>query len=118
MTDETKKSFIQMLEKSSRPIVIAGSGSWYSGASASLKEFVGIFVTMLKNINIKESKLFFIKDKNKRHNIFGLWSVSLIEKLEADIIKGERKVERHGRQNRVLRWREQASTALGATRRR
>ena len=40
MTDETKKSFIQMLEKSSRPIVIAGSGSWYSGASASLKEFV------------------------------------------------------------------------------
>ena len=40
MTDETKKSFIQMLEKSSRPIVIAGSGSWYSGSSASLKEFV------------------------------------------------------------------------------
>ena len=46
-----------------------------------------------KKIEINESKLFFIKSKNKRHNIFGLWSVSLIEKLEADIIKGERKVE-------------------------
>ena len=46
-----------------------------------------------KKIEINESKLFFIKSKNKRHNIFGLWSVSLIEKLEADILKGERKVE-------------------------
>ena len=46
-----------------------------------------------KKIEINESKLFFIKSKNKRHNIFGLWSVSLIEKLEADIMKGERKVE-------------------------
>ena len=46
-----------------------------------------------KKIEISESKLFFIKSKNKRHNIFGLWSVSLIEKLEADIMKGERKVE-------------------------
>ena len=46
-----------------------------------------------KKIEINESKLFFIKSKDTRHNIFGLWSVSLIEKLEADIIKGERKVE-------------------------
>ena len=46
-----------------------------------------------EKIEINESKLFFIKSKNKRHNIFGLWSVSLIEKLEADIMKGERKVE-------------------------
>ncbi len=46
-----------------------------------------------KKIKINESKLFFIKSKDTRHNIFGLWSVSLIEKLEADIIKGERKVE-------------------------
>ena len=46
-----------------------------------------------KKIEINKSKLFFIKNKDTRHNIFGLWSVSLIEKLEADIMKGERKVE-------------------------
>ena len=46
-----------------------------------------------KKIEINESKLFFIKSKDTRHNIFGLWSVSLIKKLEADLMKGERKVE-------------------------
>ena len=46
-----------------------------------------------ENIDINESKLFFIKDKNKRHNIFGLWSLDLIEHLENDLFKGMRKVE-------------------------
>ena len=46
-----------------------------------------------KNININESKLFFIRNKNTRHNIFGLWSLDLMEKLESDLMKGERKVE-------------------------
>ena len=46
-----------------------------------------------ENIDINESKLFFIKDKNKRHNIFGLWSLDLIEHLEKDLLKGMRKVE-------------------------
>ena len=46
-----------------------------------------------ENIKINEGKLFFIKSKETRHNIFGLWSVELIDQLEADIIKGERKVE-------------------------
>ena len=46
-----------------------------------------------ENIDINESKLFFIKDKNKRHNIFGLWSLDLIEHLENDLSKGMRKVE-------------------------
>ena len=46
-----------------------------------------------ENINIHESKLFFIKTKNTRHNIFGLWSLDLMEKLEDDLLKGERKVE-------------------------
>ena len=46
-----------------------------------------------ENINIKESKLFFIKNQNTRHNIFGLWSLDLIEKLETDLLKGQRKVE-------------------------
>ena len=40
-----------------------------------------------------EKKLFFIKNKNTRHNIFGLWSVDLIDRLEKDLFKGERKVE-------------------------
>ena len=46
-----------------------------------------------ENININESKLFFIKTKNTRHNIFGLWSLDLMERLEYDLLKGDRKVE-------------------------
>ena len=46
-----------------------------------------------ESINIKESKLFFIKNQNTRHNIFGLWSLELMDQLETDILKGERKVE-------------------------
>jgi len=46
-----------------------------------------------ENINFNESKLFFIKNQNTRHNIFGLWSLDLMEELEADLLKGERKVE-------------------------
>ena len=46
-----------------------------------------------KNININKSKLFFIRNKNTRHNIFGLWSLDLMEKLQNDLTKGERKVE-------------------------
>jgi len=44
-------------------------------------------------IKPQESKLFFIKSNNLRHNIFGLWSLDLIDKLEEDLEKGERKVE-------------------------
>ena len=46
-----------------------------------------------KNIDIEKSKLFFIKNKKTRHNIFGLWSIDLMDKLELDLEKGERKVE-------------------------
>jgi len=46
-----------------------------------------------ENIDIDKSKLFFIKNKNTRHNIFGLWSLELIEQLENDLLKGERKIE-------------------------
>ena len=46
-----------------------------------------------ENININKSKLFFIKSKETRHNIFGLWSLDLIDKLEKDLSRGERKVE-------------------------
>ena len=46
-----------------------------------------------KNIKISDSKLFFIKSKETRHNIFGLWSMDLMDQLESDLLKGERKVE-------------------------
>ena len=44
-------------------------------------------------INLKNGKLFFIKSNNTRHNIFGIWSIDLIDKLEEDLTRGERKVE-------------------------
>tara|TARA_B100000029_G_scaffold215657_1_gene213444 strand:+ start:147 stop:752 length:606 start_codon:yes stop_codon:yes gene_type:complete len=48
----------------------------------------------LKKCTINESKkLFFIKSGNKRHNIFGLWSMELKETLKIDIDNGIRKVE-------------------------
>ena len=52
------------------------------------------FVSELK-IKIKETskKLIFLNSDKKRHNIFGLWSVDLIETLEEDIKNGLRKVE-------------------------
>ena len=46
-----------------------------------------------ENIDIEKDKLFFIKNKNTRHNIFGLWSLDLLDKLELDLRNGERKVE-------------------------
>ena len=46
-----------------------------------------------KKINMKEGKLFFINSNDTRHNIFGLWSLDLMDKLEEDLDKGERKVE-------------------------
>jgi|TARA_E500000178_G_scaffold356165_1_gene432118 molybdenum cofactor guanylyltransferase len=46
-----------------------------------------------EKVKLDDSKLFFIKNKNTRHNIFGLWSLDLLEQLESDLFKGERKVE-------------------------
>ena len=46
-----------------------------------------------KDIKIEDNKLFFIKDKDTRHNIFGLWSLDLMDQLETDLYNGERKVE-------------------------
>ena len=47
-----------------------------------------------KKIKQNESLLYFVKSNNKRHNIFGLWSVDLLKILENDITKkGFRKVE-------------------------
>ena len=46
-----------------------------------------------ENVRVNDGKLFFIKNEETRHNIFGLWSLDLMEQLESDILKGERKVE-------------------------
>ena len=47
-----------------------------------------------KRIKLKDSLLYFIKSNNKRHNIFGLWSMELLKTLEDDLIKNNfRKVE-------------------------
>jgi len=38
--------------------------------------------------------LYFVKSNNKRHNIFGLWSIELLKPLEDDLINNNfRKVE-------------------------
>ena len=52
-----------------------------------------ILEDFLKKIKPEESKLFFIKSNNTIHNIFGLWSVDLIDKLEESLESGDRKVE-------------------------
>ena len=52
-----------------------------------------ILKKFLSEINVEESKLFFIKSNNIRHNIFGVWSIDLMEKLEEDLNKGHKKVE-------------------------
>tara|TARA_B100001142_G_scaffold170857_1_gene170409 strand:+ start:154 stop:399 length:246 start_codon:yes stop_codon:yes gene_type:complete len=36
---------------------------------------------------------FLLKSNNTRHNIFGLWSIKLLDRLENDLNNGERKVE-------------------------
>ena len=47
-----------------------------------------------KRINTQDSSLYFIKSNNKRHNIFGLWSINLMEVLEDDLTNNNfRKVE-------------------------
>jgi molybdenum cofactor guanylyltransferase len=47
-----------------------------------------------KRIKLSESLLYFVKSNNKRHNIFGLWSIDLIKILENDLIENNfRKVE-------------------------
>tara|TARA_Y100000590_G_scaffold149614_1_gene171882 strand:+ start:1116 stop:1727 length:612 start_codon:yes stop_codon:yes gene_type:complete len=44
--------------------------------------------------NLNDSLLYFAKSAEKRHNIFGLWSLKLIEDLEKDIVENNyRKVE-------------------------
>ena len=52
-----------------------------------------ILNNFLEEIKGYEGKLFFINSNDTRHNIFGLWSIDLLERLEKDLDNGERKVE-------------------------
>jgi molybdopterin-guanine dinucleotide biosynthesis protein A len=52
-----------------------------------------ILNNFLEEIKGYEGKLFFINSNDTRHNIFGLWSIDLLESLEKDLDNGERKVE-------------------------
>ena len=46
-------------------------------------------------ISLNESLLYFARSNQKRHNIFGLWSVKLMDTLENDLINNNfRKVEK------------------------
>ena len=45
-------------------------------------------------INLNKKLLYFVKSNQKRHNIFGLWSVNLMDTLENDLVNNNfRKVE-------------------------
>ena len=67
---------------------------WISTCPADTPFFKrSILQKFLQDIQPEESKLFFIKSNNTRHNIFGIWSIDLMDKLEEDLNKGERKVE-------------------------
>jgi len=49
----------------------------------------------IESSKLNDSLLYFAKSEKKRHNIFGLWSLKLIEILENDIVKNDyRKVEK------------------------
>ena len=55
---------------------------------------ISIIQEYKKIIETNKSQLYFVKSNNKRHNIFGLWSVDLLDILEKDLInKNFRKVE-------------------------
>ena len=52
-----------------------------------------IIEKMIKKTSSPKEKIYFIKDKKQRHNIFGLWSTSLENILEEDLNNNFRKVD-------------------------
>ncbi len=55
---------------------------------------ISIVDKFIEASNLNDSPLYFAKSQEKRHNIFGLWSLKLIQTLEEDIVKNNyRKVE-------------------------
>ena len=52
-----------------------------------------IIEKMIEKTNLAEEKIYFVKDKKQRHNIFGIWSTSLEKVLEDDLKNNFRKVD-------------------------
>ena len=52
-----------------------------------------IIEQMIEKADSPKEKIYFIKDKKQRHNIFGLWSTSLETILEDDLKNNFRKVD-------------------------
>jgi len=48
---------------------------------------------MIQKASSKNEKIFLIKDKKQKHNIFGIWSTSLEKTLELDLNNNFRKVD-------------------------
>ena len=67
---------------------------WIASFPCDTPFFDANLIKLLKLKSEKTSKkLIFINSDNKRHNIFGLWSMELINNLEKDINNNFRKVE-------------------------
>ena len=68
--------------------------SWVASFPCDTPFFdVKIIDKLKKASEDKVRKLFFFKSGEKRHNIFGLWSIELLNILEEDINNNYRKVE-------------------------
>ena len=52
-----------------------------------------IIEKLINKTSSKKEKIFLIKEKKQRHNIFGIWSTSLEKILEQDINNNFRKVQ-------------------------
>ena len=48
---------------------------------------------MIEKTNLADEKIYFVKDRKQRHNIFGIWSTSLEKVLEDDLKNNFRKVD-------------------------
>ena len=68
--------------------------NWISTFPCDTPFFNENLIEKIKNCpNNSSKRLFFLKSGNRRHNIFGLWSLELKDILLKDINKGHRKVE-------------------------
>ena len=52
-----------------------------------------IIKKMIEKTNMADEKIYFVRDKKQRHNIFGIWSTSLEKVLEDDLKNNFRKVD-------------------------
>ena len=52
-----------------------------------------IIEKMIEKTNMADEKIYFVRDKKQRHNIFGIWSTNLEKVLEDDLKNNFRKVD-------------------------